>query len=146
MLPWLAVSERKIRLFAYGSLLPGERDSDLLRAARQLGPARTPAIYHLVELPGFPALLSGGRLAVEGELYAVTREELSAIDVRKEHPILFHRETIELESGDSAEAYLMTFEQLRGRRRLRVGDWRKRFSPPAAGIPESPWARRAKRY
>jgi gamma-glutamylcyclotransferase (GGCT)/AIG2-like uncharacterized protein YtfP len=135
----------EIRLFVYGSLLPGERDAELLKDARHLRSSTTPATYHLVELNGFPAMVRGGRLSITGELYAVSRESLREIDIRKEHPILFQRETIELESGETAEAYVMKLDQVRGRRRLKYGDWKKRFAVPPSGIPKGNWASWAKR-
>ena len=51
------------------------------------------------------------------------------LDVLKECPILFQRHSIELLTGQHAEAYVMRDEQVRGRRRLHTGDWKKRFSP-----------------
>ena len=131
-------------LFAYGSLLDGERDHDLLIDAEHVGPARTPPCYHLVELVQFPALVPGGRLEVVGELYRVSRRTLLSIDVRKEVPRLFARQRIELADGQMAETYTMRPDQAPGRRRLRTGDWRRRFgSPrsPEAG-PFVRWARR----
>jgi gamma-glutamylcyclotransferase (GGCT)/AIG2-like uncharacterized protein YtfP len=130
-----------VDLFAYGSLLPGERDHDLLAGATHVGPAVTPSEYYLIELNGFPALVIGGRLAVHGEIYRLDRQVLRAIDVRKENPILFHRKPIRLADGTPAQTYLMTLDQVRARRRLKVGDWRKRFEVPASGIPPSPWRR-----
>lgn len=135
----------EIHLFVYGSLLPGERDADLMRDARHLGSRQTPPVYHLVELNGFPALVRGGRLAISGELYEITREHLRTIDIRKEHPILFQRDSIELSSGENVQTYLMKLDQVRGRRRLKHGDWRNRFTPAPSGIPESAWARWARR-
>jgi len=114
-------------LFVYGSLLEGEKDHELLVGAEHVGPAKTPARYHLVELTQFPALVPGGRLEVVGELYLVNRETLAAIDVRKEVPRLFARERIELADGQVAETYTMRPDQAPGRRRLRNGDWRQRF-------------------
>jgi gamma-glutamylcyclotransferase (GGCT)/AIG2-like uncharacterized protein YtfP len=111
-----------------------------LSGARRLGPAKTPPAYYLVELSAFPALVAGGRVAVSGELYLVDAAALLAIDVKKEHPVLFQRRTITLADGEPAEAYLMTLEQVRGRRRLQSGDWRERFSARRSGIPESRWA------
>jgi len=131
-------------LFVYGSLLEGEKDHDLLVDAEHLGQARTPPRYHLVELTQFPALVPGGRLEVIGELYRVSRETLLAIDVRKEVPRLFSRERIELADGRTADTYTMRSDQTPGRRRLRNGDWRKRFGPSRA--PEAGafvrWARK----
>jgi gamma-glutamylcyclotransferase (GGCT)/AIG2-like uncharacterized protein YtfP len=128
------------RLFVYGWLLPGERDHELLIASRHLGPARTPPEYYLVELNTFPALVRGGRVAVSGELYLVDTATLLKIDVKKEHPVLFQRSTIELAGEERAETYLMTLDQVRGRRRIGSGDWRGRFSTRRSGIPESAWA------
>ena len=131
---------QKYHLFDYGSLLPGERDHELLANARHVGPAHTPAEYYLVELNAFPALVRGGRIEVKGELYVVDAATLLQIDLRKENPVLFKRETIRLAGGELAEAYLMTLEQVRGRRRLSSGDWRARFTTRRSGIPESRWA------
>ena len=114
-------------LFAYGSLLEGEVDHGLLAGAECLGPARTPPEYYLVELQGFPALIPGGLLSVVGELYRVDRKVLLAIDVRKEVPRLFVREAITLSDGQLVQAYTMRPNQAPGRRRLRHGDWRRRF-------------------
>jgi gamma-glutamylaminecyclotransferase len=134
---------REFRLFVYGSLLPGEADHELLSGAAHLGSALTTAEYYLVELNTFPALVLGGKLQVKGELFSVDSLTLGRIDVRKQHPVLFQRNTIQLANGDSAEAYLMALDQVRGRRRLKVGDWRQRFG----SLPEqrqSPWSRWAK--
>lgn len=140
----VAVVHRDIELFVYGSLLPGEADHELLAAAEHLGSATTQPAFYLVELTGFPALVSGGTTSVSGEVYRIDVGTLRRIDVRKEHPILFQRESIELSDGRFVAAYLMSLSQVRGRRRLKVGDWRKRFSLPPSTTPESPWARWAR--
>ena len=60
-------------LFVYGTLRPGE-DNDGSRAlaagSRPIGPAEVRG--HLVELNGFPALVSGREGAVPGDLVHVT--------------------------------------------------------------------------
>lgn len=143
-MPAVQDPKREFSLFVYGSLLPGERDHELLSAEQHLGSARTPAAYYLIELSGLPALVAGGTLEVSGELYRVSAATLHRIDVRKDHPVLFRRETIQLAAGKSAEAYLMTLDQVRGRRRLKIGDWRQRFQAPPSSFPKSPWARWAR--
>jgi gamma-glutamylaminecyclotransferase len=135
-----ALDAKKTLLFDYGSLLPGERDHELLAGAHRVGPACTPPEYYLVELNAFPALVRGGRIEVKGELYEVDAATLLSIDLRKENPVLFKREAIRLAGGELAEAYLMTLDQVRGRRRLNSGDWRARFNLRRSGIPESRWA------
>jgi gamma-glutamylaminecyclotransferase len=118
-----------ILLFAYGSLREGERDHAALADAECLGLVATPPRYRLVDLGVYPALLEGGQLSVTGELYRIDRELRRRLDVLKECPILFQRHSIELLTGQHAAAYLMSDEQVRGRRRLHTGDWKMRFSP-----------------
>ncbi|HKO49147.1 MAG TPA: gamma-glutamylcyclotransferase family protein [Polyangiaceae bacterium] len=117
------------RMFFYGTLLPGERDHALLAKAESLGPALTEPLYQLVELNVYAALIPDGKVAVHGELYAVELETRRQIDVARQVPILFQRATIRLADGTDAETYLMTTDQVRGKRRLAHGDWRKRFAP-----------------
>ena len=130
-------------LFVYGSLLAGEPDHGLLAEAEPLGQALTPPAYHLVELQSYPALVPGGRLQVAGEVYRISRDMLLRIDVHKEVPRLFDRVSIELADGRCVQTYTMRLDQVPGRRRLRSGDWRQRFSSsrrPAPG-PFVKWAR-----
>ncbi|HYQ30945.1 MAG TPA: gamma-glutamylcyclotransferase family protein [Polyangiaceae bacterium] len=117
------------RMFFYGTMLPGERDHALLESAQSLGPALTEPLYQLVELNVYAALIPDGKVAVHGELYAVDLETRRQIDVKRQVPILFQRAKIRLADGSDAETYLMTADQVRGKRRLAHGDWRKRFAP-----------------
>ncbi len=126
----LVPTDKPCRLFIYGTLLPGERDHALLAAAELLGPAQSEPRFQLVELNVYAALIPDGAVAVHGELYAVDLQTRRAIDVARQVPILFQRETIRLADGTDAETYLMTPDQVRGKRRLAHGDWRKRFAPP----------------
>lgn len=132
------MSDARHRLFAYGSLLPGERDHELLHAAEAVADAATAPAYHLVDLGPFGAMVRGGSLSIVGVLYRVERETLARIDIRKEHPVLFQREEITLADGSTAETYVMSLEQVRGRRRLKTGDWRQRFA--ARKRPAGAWA------
>lgn len=135
-------------LFVYDSLLAGEPEHDLLAGARALGEARTEPGFQLVDLGPTGALIKGGAGGVRGELYAVNRATLAAIDVRRGHPLLHQREPIRLSDGRVAQAYMLAMDQARGRRRLRSGDWRSRFGPasggadrPQSGGPLVSWAR-----
>jgi len=116
-------------MFFYGMLLPSERDHALLKDAELLGPALTEPLYQLVELNVYAALVPDGKVAVHGELYAVDLETRRQIDVSRQVPILFQRAKIRLADGSDAETYLMNTDQVRGKRRLAHGDWRKRFAP-----------------
>jgi gamma-glutamylaminecyclotransferase len=138
-----------IRLFVYGSLLRGERDHGLLEQAEFVGAARTAPSYTLVDLGPYPALVENGRVSVAGELYLIDRKQRFSIDVKKECPVLFQRIEVRLDDGTSAETYAMRDEQVRGKRRLSHGDWRRRFEPKprsdsALGI-MGPYGRRGPR-
>lgn len=117
------------RMFFYGTMLPGERDHALLANAESLGRVLTEPLYQLVELNVYAALVPDGKVAVYGELYAVDLETRRKLDVSRQVPILFQRARVRLADGSDAETYLMTAEQVRGKRRLAHGDWRKRFAP-----------------
>lgn len=113
----------------YGTLLTGERDHALLASAELLGPASTEPLYQLVELNVYAALIPDGKVAVHGELYALDLETRRRIDVARQVPILFQRGTVRLADGSEVETYAMNADQVRGKRRLSHGDWRKRFAP-----------------
>ena len=119
-------------LFAYGSLRRGERDHEALLGSACRGTVRTREGYRLVDLGVYAAMIESGHQSVVGELYEITRETRRRIDVMKEAGILFQRVRVQLEDGSSAEAYVMQEDQVRGRRRLRTGDWKQRFATSPA--------------
>lgn len=127
--------EARFKVFAYGSLLPGERDEAVLKSAVHLGQATTVPRYRLVDLGAYPALITTGHHAIVGELFEVDVETLRTADRVKELGRLFSREMIELDDGRTAEAYTMSEALVRGRRRLRTGDWRRRFELVSPKIP-----------
>ena len=131
------------RLFVYGTMLQGERDHALVATLERRGVAKTEASFHLVDLGAYAALVPGGSIAVAGEIYALDRATLATIDVLRQVPLLFKRVRIHLDGDDLAESYVMEPEQVRGRRRLEHGDWRRRFAAGPRPI-ESPFARWAK--
>jgi len=122
-------------LFAYGSLREAESDHEALRGATALGEAIVPGA-RLVDLGPYPALVEVGaanapkECTVVGELYEVDEVILCRVDVIKQHPALFQRKQITLADGRAAYTYVMNAEQLRGRKRLPSGDWKRRFEPP----------------
>jgi gamma-glutamylaminecyclotransferase len=131
-------------LFVYGTSRQGEARHGSLGGAPLLGPAMTPAEYRLVDVGPYAALVRGGATAVTGELYRVDFETRRRLDVEHQVPLLFNREKIRLADGAEAEAYLLTTEQVRGRRRLAHGDWKQRFSrsiSPRAGGAWVAWSR-----
>ena len=121
--------EPLFRIFVYGTLLEGERDHALLAGSERAGEACTEATYHLVDLDHYAALVFGGTLSVYGQIYRVSAAVRRDIDVKRQVPILFQRERIRIVDDVDVDAYVMSADQVRGRRRLHHGDWRKRFAP-----------------
>ena len=140
-----AADGTSFRLFVYGTLLEGESDHGLLAGAKASGAATTRPLYKLVELNAMAGLLDRGDTAVVGEIYEVDAPTLARCDVRREHPVLYERRRIELEDGSAAWTYFLRHEQARGLRRIRGGDWRKRFATtPSATREASAFARWAR--
>lgn len=125
-------SER-VLLFVYGLLMKGESEHSLLSAAEFLGEATTKPAFTLVDLGVYPALVVGGTTAVFGELYGMSTQVRFVLDVRHQCPALFQRVRVTLADGALVDAYVMRDEQVRGKRRLKHGDWRSRFAPRVQG-------------
>jgi gamma-glutamylaminecyclotransferase len=131
-------------LFVYDTLRQGEPLHEQLGESRFVSAASTLPAFWLVDLGPCAALLRGGSTAVVGELYAVSRETRRRLDVERQVPLLFNRETVQLAGGGEAEAYVLPADKARGRRRLAQGDWKKRFSRPinpSAGGAWVAWSR-----
>jgi hypothetical protein len=76
-------------------------------------------------------------------VYAVDRAMRAALDVHRQVPILFTRCGVCLEDGSVVDAYVLTADQVRGRRRIASADWRTRFAPVASPV-DRPWTQWAK--
>jgi gamma-glutamylaminecyclotransferase len=140
-----AAEDPEVRLFVYGLMLQGEREHGLLEGAPLLGQAVTTPEHTLVDLDFYPALLVGGHVAIQGELYAVSRHLRFKLDVHHQCPALFRRVSVRLADGTQAETYAMDDEKVRGKRRLRGGSWRGRFEPRRSTLPPGPMTQYAKK-
>jgi gamma-glutamylcyclotransferase (GGCT)/AIG2-like uncharacterized protein YtfP len=130
------------RLFVYGTFMAGEREHEVLAGAELIGPATTAPGYRLVELETLAALVDSTiDGSVVGELYAVDAATLARCDVVRENGRLYHRKTVRLSDGTEANAYFVEALQVRGRRRVRGGDWRRRFSAPEEPREAGPFVR-----
>ena len=114
----------RTRVFVYGTLLSGEPNHPLLAAAELIGEARTEPTFDLVSLGTFPAMVSGGRTAIVGEIYWIDSATLAALDRLEGHPSFYRRRPVRLDDGEEVLTYLLTPGQARGRPRITSGDWR----------------------
>jgi gamma-glutamylcyclotransferase (GGCT)/AIG2-like uncharacterized protein YtfP len=99
--------EDPFRLFVYGTLMRGGCRHALLDKQSFLGEARTLPLYALHDLGAYPGMVAqheGGQ-AIWGELYAVARTMLPALDETEGAPTLFRLAPVKLEGGN-AWAYL----------------------------------------
>lgn len=131
-------------LFVYSSLLSDEPEHALMEGAEYVRLVTSAPKYNLFELGPFAALVEGGSTAVVGELYLVDLPIRCRLDAKREVGVLFERAEVELEDGTAADAYFMPADRVRGRRRIRGGDWKKRFGPGPGGLRAGPfvsWAR-----
>ena len=95
-------------VFVYGTLKRGHAAHDLLVGQRFLGPAVTAPRYRLVDLGPYPGLVhdDANGLAVSGELWEVTDEQLKELDFFEGCPALYRREAVEVVGADGpVEAY-----------------------------------------
>ena len=122
-------------LFCYGSLLRGESNHHVMAHCRFVGPARTAPLYRLLDLGPYPALVSGGEVAIAGELYSVDDEALARIDRFEGHPHHYRRTPIRLGGGGGAESYLLVAPRRADAAEIASGDWRahRRARGPVRG-------------
>ncbi|TQF11040.1 gamma-glutamylcyclotransferase [Myxococcus llanfairpwllgwyngyllgogerychwyrndrobwllllantysiliogogogochensis] len=113
------------RVFVYGTLLSGEPNHRLLRGARLIGPARTRPRFTLHDYGPFPALASGGKHAIEGEVYEVDALMLAALDRLEGHPRFYERTSIALDGAGRVEAYLFPKGRLADCPIIESGCWRR---------------------
>jgi len=135
----------EVLLFVSGLLLQSEREHGLLEGAPLLRQTWTAPEHTLVDLDFYPVLLVGGRVAVQGELYGISRHLRFKLDVHHQCPALFRRISVRLVDGTEAETYAMDEDKVRGKRRLRGGSWRGRFEPRKSSVPPGPMTEYARK-
>lgn len=110
-------------VFVYGTLRKGESNHHWMTGARYLGEHRTRPRYWLVDKGAYPVLAGGGRTAVQGEVYAISRLILTRLDVLEAYPRDYTRTLIVTPWG---RAWVYLRHRPPPGRRLYHGDWRRR--------------------
>lgn len=114
-----------MRVFVYGTLLNGESNHGWLKGASYLGQWTTPPLFRLVDLGPYPVLSPGGRTAVSGEVYRISRLILQRLDVLEAYPSEYQRRLIGTPWG---RAWVYLRGSAAAGRPLHHGDWRRRPS------------------
>ena len=112
-----------MRVFVYGTLLAGEDNHGWLKGASYLGRWTTPPLFRLIDLGPYPVLSPGGRTAVTGEVYRVSRLILQRLDVLEGYPGDYQRRLIDTPWG---RAWVYLRGSAPAGRPLHHGDWRRR--------------------
>lgn len=110
-------------VFVYGTLKRGERHHHLLASARFVGRGRTAPRFGLVDMGGYPAMVEGGRTAVEGEIWEVDDRTLEKLDALEEHPRFYRRIRLELSDGGVTQTYVLPPTHARGAPDIPSGRW-----------------------
>jgi gamma-glutamylcyclotransferase (GGCT)/AIG2-like uncharacterized protein YtfP len=132
-----------MRFFVYGTMMTGEQHHATLLGANPISTLRTAPGYSIVELGALAALIEEGSGSVVGELYDLDPAAVKAVMQQPEHPGLFQLARVRLADGSTAEAFILHVDQVRGKRRVREGDWRARFGGKKPGelSPAGPFVR-----
>lgn len=110
-------------LFVYGSLKRGFENHHHLAPADYVDSCTTGPGYALFHVGRYPALVRAGAGSVQGELYQVEPDLLDHLDVFEGCPTLYQRQTLRLEDGRTAFAYVMPGERVAGCKAVHGGRW-----------------------
>jgi gamma-glutamylcyclotransferase (GGCT)/AIG2-like uncharacterized protein YtfP len=132
-----------MRFFVYATMMSDEPHHATLLGAKPIATARTANGYSLVELGTLGALVEGGAGSVAGELYDLDPEAVRSVMRQPDHPGLFQLATVKLADASTAEAFVLHADQVRGKRRVKDGDWKARFGgrKPGELSPAGPFVR-----
>lgn len=114
-----------MRLFVYGTLRRDECRHSVLGRFNPtfVKEVKTASTYKLLDLGAFPAMVHGDR-AVIGELYDVSDDAIPTFDMIEGVPYLFNRNTIALQDGTNAIAYI--FMRDTDAPEIITGDWKNK--------------------
>jgi gamma-glutamylaminecyclotransferase len=107
--------------FVYGTLRKEGSRGHVLKTSKFLGQRKTKPEFFLFDLGSFPAMVKGGKTEVIGELYDISPDVLSQLDMIEGHPGFYRRTKIVLADGTETETYLLPNE--RNYTEITSGDW-----------------------
>lgn len=109
-------------LFVYGILRKGESSHYLLQDSELLGMYETPPVYALFDFGNRPGLVDG-HSAITGEVYRVSNQVLSDLDLFEDVPVEYRRELIDTPFG---QAWIYIYQGAASGVAIESGDWNLR--------------------
>lgn len=110
-----------VRVFVYGTLRQGQANQTFLSGAALLGQHRTEPRFRMLDLGPYPGVVSGGKTAIHGEVYAIDGRILTLLDRLEDYPTSYDRQHISTPWGP-AFIYLYRGPAPKGRV-VPSGDW-----------------------
>ena len=110
------------RVFVYGTLKKGHRNSHFMHGAEFLGHFTTHRIYSMYEFEDYPAVCLHSRHAIEGEVYRVSNRRFRMLDDLEWYAHCSQRSEIPTRYGD-AWMYIVKIELCHGKKQI-AGTWR----------------------
>ncbi|MFT5503901.1 MAG: gamma-glutamylcyclotransferase (GGCT)/AIG2-like uncharacterized protein YtfP [Gammaproteobacteria bacterium] len=108
-------------VFVYGTLKQGFCNHYYLAGAEYLGLYRTCESYGLYDFGNYPAVALDGEQAIGGEVFRISNEHLTALDVLEGYPDFYQRIKIETDYGQ-AWMYVVSEQLCSGKSKL-SDDW-----------------------
>ena len=110
-------------MFVYGTLKKGFSNHFFLSGARYLGPARTVNRYALY-VDMYPGVYPRDQVSsIVGQLFEVDSATLNRLDALEDHPRLYRRELIEVETDEGRRTAWIYFYPEKGGQLIASGEF-----------------------
>lgn len=114
---------RQHTIFVYGTLKKGLSNHFFLSGANYLGPARTVNRYALY-VDMYPGVYPSDQISpIVGQLFEVDSATLSRLDALEDHPRLYRRELIEVDTDEGRRSAWIYFYPQKGGRLIPSGEF-----------------------
>lgn len=115
---------KDLHVMVYGTLKGGHPNHGAITGAEFLGRHCLEG-YQMVDLGWYPGVIKGGEnTKIFGEVYKITPDMLSTMDMIEGHPNYYERKEVDVLDGKKAWIYLLPAEYLEENEVVEGGCWR----------------------